>query len=73
MKMPSSELKYCHLIPGLDFRLSARTKGWRGNMKNQIELQRDIKRGGVFIQALSLLCAWKRITRVPTGNTSSSI
>lgn len=25
MKMPSSELKYCHFIPGLDFRLSANT------------------------------------------------
>ena len=27
VKIPSSELKYCHLIPGLDFRLSARTGG----------------------------------------------
>ena len=25
MKMPSSELKYCHFIPALDFRLSANT------------------------------------------------
>ncbi|TNN34050.1 hypothetical protein EYF80_055786 [Liparis tanakae] len=25
VKMPSSELKYCHLMPGLDFRLSAST------------------------------------------------
>lgn len=34
--MPSSELKYCHFIPGLDFRLSANTVDGReqkGNSK----------------------------------------
>lgn len=30
VKMPSSELKYCHLMPGLDFRLSANTTEERG-------------------------------------------
>lgn len=55
MKMPSSELKYCHLIPGLDFRLSARTEGCRGKTKNK-ELQREVKLGGMFMQGLSRMC-----------------
>lgn len=32
VKMPSSELKYCHFIPGLDFRLSASTAESQGEV-----------------------------------------
>ncbi len=42
MKMPSSELKYCHFIPGLDFRLSANTVE-RRDREGHVEKQETIK------------------------------
>lgn len=45
VKMPSSELKYCHFIPGLDFRLSARTaeKRGRNRLKTRGEEQWNVE------------------------------
>lgn len=44
VKMPSSELKYCHFIPGLDFRLSARTAEKRKRLKIRDEWRRNVER-----------------------------
>ena len=56
--MPSSELKYCHFIPGLDFRLSASTAEGRDKVgewgilktSGQDILERDREKGGIRIR-----------------------
>lgn len=46
MKMPSSELKYCHFIPGLDFRLSANTAIGRERVRTRKKKNTLLKLNG---------------------------
>lgn len=58
--MPSSELKYCHLIPGLDFKLSAstgETERRGGGLMEMKEIRREQEgeRQFAFIESFSSL------------------